>query len=43
MVKVTPKTGKPYYLVDNVGNGKFVRYDDFDTGLRPPMWVIFEF
>ncbi|MGH8641869.1 MAG: DUF2782 domain-containing protein [Burkholderiales bacterium] len=43
MVKVTPTTGKPYYLVDNIGNGKFVRFDDYDTGLRPPMWVIFQF
>jgi Protein of unknown function (DUF2782) len=42
MVKITPTTGKPYYLVDNIGNGKFVRYDDYDTGLRPPSWVIFQ-
>jgi uncharacterized protein DUF2782 len=43
MVKVTPRNGKPYYLVDNIGNGKFVRFDDYDTGLRPPTWVIFQF
>jgi Protein of unknown function (DUF2782) len=43
MVKITPTTGKPYYLIDNIGNGKFVRYDDYDTGLRPPSWVIFNF
>jgi uncharacterized protein DUF2782 len=43
MVKVTPRNGKPYYLVDNIGNGKFARYDDYDTGLRPPSWVIFQF
>jgi hypothetical protein len=43
MVKITPSTGKPYYLIDNIGNGKFVRYDDYDTGLRPPSWVIFNF
>jgi uncharacterized protein DUF2782 len=42
MIKVTPRVGKPYYLVDNIGNGKFVRYDDYDTGLRPPQWVIFQ-
>ena len=42
MIKVTPKIGKPYYLVDNIGNGKFVRHDDYDTGLRPPSWVIFQ-
>jgi hypothetical protein len=43
MIKVTPKSGKPYYLVDNVGNGKFVRYDDYDSGLRPPMWLLLQF
>ncbi len=43
MVKVTPRNGKPYYLVDNIGNGKFARYDDYDTGLRPPAWVLFNF
>jgi hypothetical protein len=40
MVKVTPSHGKPYYLIDNVGRGEFARYDSFDTGTRPPMWVI---
>jgi Protein of unknown function (DUF2782) len=40
MVKVTPSHGKPYYLVDNVGRGDFVRFDSYDTGTRPPMWVI---
>ena len=43
MIKITPTTGKPYYLIDNIGNGKFVRYDDYDTGFRPPSWVIFNF
>ena len=43
MIKVTPKIGKPYYLVDTIGNGKFVRHDEYDTGLRPPSWVIFQF
>jgi hypothetical protein len=40
MVKVTPAHGKPYYLVDAVGKGDFTRYDSYDTGTRPPMWVI---
>ena len=44
MIKITPSsTGRPYYLVDNRGDGNFVRYDNFDSGLRPPMWVIFTF
>jgi hypothetical protein len=40
MVKVTPSHGKSYYLIDNVGRGEFARYDSYDTGTRPPMWVI---
>ena len=43
MVKVTPPHGRPYYLVDNRGDGNFVRQDSYDSGLRPPMWVIFQF
>jgi len=43
MIKITPTSGRPYYLVDNRGDGSFVRYDNYDSGLRPPMWVIFSF
>ena len=40
MIKVTPSHGVPYYLVDSVGRGDFVRHDSYETGTRPPMWVI---
>lgn len=40
MVKVTPKVGKPYYLVDQQGNGQFVEADTVGPVTRPPMWVI---
>ena len=40
MVKVTPAHGVPYFLVDDVGRGEFVRRDTFDTRTRVPMWVI---
>lgn len=43
MIKITPASGKPYYLVDNKGDGKFIRQDNYDSGIRPPMWVIFQF
>ena len=39
-VKVTPPHGRPYYLIDERGDGKFSRQESHDTGLRPPMWVI---
>jgi len=43
MIKVTPKVGKPYYLVDDRGDGKFARQESLDSGFRPPSWVIHRF
>ena len=43
MVKVTPPTGRPYYLIDQRGDGMFTRQDSFDSGIRVPMWVIHSF
>lgn len=43
MIKITPKHGVPYYLVDDRGDGKFVRQESLDSGFRPPRWVIHRF
>jgi hypothetical protein len=43
MIKISPKHGIPYYLVDDRGDGKFARQESLDTGLRVPRWVIFRF
>lgn len=43
MVKVTPPHGRPYYLIDQRGDGTFARQESFDSGVRPPMWVIKQF
>ena len=43
MIKITPKHGKPYYLVDDRGDGKFARQESLDSGLRVPQWVILKF
>lgn len=43
MIKVTPAHGVPYYLLDESGKGDFSRRDTYDTGTRPPMWVIHQF
>ncbi len=40
MMKVTPPGGRPYYLIDERGDGKFARQESRDSGTRPPMWVI---
>lgn len=43
MIKITPKIGKPYYMVDELGDGKFSRQESLDSGLRPPRWIIHRF
>jgi hypothetical protein len=44
MMKVTPKVGKPYFLIDREGQGRFDRSDDLGgSNLSVPRWVIFEF
>lgn len=43
MIKITPKVGKPYYLVDDRGDGKFSRQESLDSGMRPPRWIIHKF
>lgn len=42
MIKVTPKHGAPYYLVDRDGQGNFIR-SEYDAQIAIPMWVIKEF
>jgi hypothetical protein len=44
MMRVTPKHGHPYVLMDNKGDGTFVRQDNpLDSGVRVPQWVLLEF
>ncbi|OIQ97660.1 hypothetical protein GALL_202800 [mine drainage metagenome] len=40
MIKVTPPHGKPYYLVDQKGDGNMVRQGTLNPRLSVPMWVI---
>jgi hypothetical protein len=37
-IKVIPKLGKPYYLVDPNGDGKFIR-NDYDR-IQVPEWTL---
>jgi hypothetical protein len=44
MMKVTPAHGHPYVLMDNKGDGTFMRQDNpLDQGIRVPQWVLMEF
>jgi hypothetical protein len=43
MIKVTPSHGKPYFLVDQRGDGLMRRYDDLSPNFMVPMWLIHAF
>ena len=41
-VRVTPRYGRPYYLIPEP-NGTFIRRDGVDSTTKVPMWVLFSF
>jgi hypothetical protein len=44
MMRVKPKNGPEYILMDHKGDGTFTKQDHtLDSGLRVPQWVIKEF
>ena len=43
MIKVTPKYGKPYYLIDDQGDGHYVRHSTPGSDVHVPQWVIKRF
>ncbi|CAH1385640.1 DUF2782 domain-containing protein [Candidatus Nitrotoga sp. M5] len=43
MIKVIPKVGLPYYLVDDSGDGTFSHYQNLGPGSVPPRWIIHRF
>jgi uncharacterized protein DUF2782 len=42
-IKVTPRHGRPYFLIPDGNDGILVRRDGLDGGLRVPLWVLFSF
>ena len=42
-VRVTPKVGKPYLLVDPDGKGTMTKAEEIGSGVRPAQWTILEF
>lgn len=40
-VRVTPRHGKPYYLVPDQNGNQFIRRNSLDTSVKVPMWVLF--
>jgi Protein of unknown function (DUF2782) len=42
-IRVTPKVGKPYLLVDPDGKGTMTKAEDPGGAVRAPLWTILEF
>ena len=42
-IRVTPKIGKPYVLVDPDGKGTMTNATEINGGVKPAQWTIFEF
>ena len=43
MIKVTPSVGKPYYLIDNDGDGSLEsRVNDIYSNITVPQWILFQ-
>ena len=42
-IKVTPRHGRPYFLIPDAGGLRYMRRDSLDYGLKVPLWLIFEF
>ena len=42
-VRVTPRYGRPYYLIPDANGATYIRRDSLDPSLKVPMWVLFSF
>ena len=42
-VRVTPRHGRPYFLIPDVNGATFIRRESLDSSLKVPMWVLFSF
>jgi len=40
-IRVTPRHGRPYYLMPSVNGQGFMRQDSLGSGLSVPMWLLF--
>ena len=42
-LRVTPRHGRPYFLLPDANGATFIRRDSLDSSLKVPMWVLFSF
>ena len=42
-IRVTPRGGRPYYLIPDQNGNTYIRRESLDPALKVPMWVLFSF
>ena len=42
-IRVTPRNGRPYFLIPDQNGNTYIRRDSVDPTLKVPMWVLFSF
>ena len=42
-IRVTPRNGRPYFLIPDQNGNTYIRRDSLDPSLKVPMWVLFSF
>jgi hypothetical protein len=42
-LRVSPRGGRPYYLIPTGNGNTYIRRDSLDPALKVPMWVLFSF
>jgi hypothetical protein len=42
-IRVTPRYGRPYFLIPDATSTNLIRRDGIDPTVRGPMWVLFSF
>ena len=42
-VRVTPRYGRPFYLVPDQNGTTYIKRDSLDSTLKAPMWILFSF
>jgi len=42
-IRVTPRHGRPYFLIPDQNGQTFIRRNSLDSSLKVPMWVLFSF
>ena len=40
-IRVTPRHGRPYFLVPDGNGNTYIRRESLDASLKVPMWVLF--